>query len=91
VIVERSGIPPSLDRAQPAHERQMKLLSIFLTLVVFSGTTPAMSADQVMIAGIGSKSCAYTTPALNSEGEKWALGLWSGLTTWPRSENSKII
>ena len=82
VTVERPGIPPSLDRARPAREpSKLESLSIFLALVVFAGTTPAMSADQVMIAGIESKSCAYwtSTPALKSEGEKWALGFWSGL------------
>ena len=79
-IRERRGIPPSLDRARLAREpSKLKLLSIFL-LVVFAGTTPAMSADQVMIAGIGSKSCAYwTSRPAQSEGEKWALGFCSGL------------
>jgi hypothetical protein len=36
---------------------------------------------QVMIGGIGSKSCQHwlSTPALKSEGETWALGFWSAL------------
>ena len=40
-----------------------------------------MSADEVMIAGIGRRSCTYwkSTPELAAEGEKWALGFWSGL------------
>jgi hypothetical protein len=59
----------------------MKLAPVALAMFFVANATRAMSADQVMIAGIGSKSCAYwtSTPALKSEGEKWALGFWSGL------------
>src|ERR1700681_90782 len=59
----------------------MKLTPLALVLFAALGATDAMGADPVMIAGIGSKSCAYwsSTPALQSEGEKWALGFWSGL------------
>src|ERR1700681_1539118 len=59
----------------------MKLTPLALVLFAALGATDAMGADPVMIAGIESKSCAYwtSTPALKSEGEKWALGFWSGL------------
>jgi hypothetical protein len=71
----------------------MNLLLIFLALVVFAA--PA-SADQVMIAGIGSKSCTYwtSTPVLKSEGEKWVLGFWSGLNyvaSVTKDQNQLII
>lgn len=58
----------------------MKLTPTAFTLFI-AATTGAVSADQVMIAGIGSKSCTYwtPTPTLKSEGEKWALGFWSAL------------
>jgi len=58
----------------------MKLTPTAFALFI-AATTGAVSADQVMIAGIGSKSCAYwtSTPTLKSEGEKWALGFWSAL------------
>jgi hypothetical protein len=47
----------------------------------FASVTSAAGADQVMIAGIGHRSCTYwkSTPELKAEGEKWALGFWSGL------------
>jgi hypothetical protein len=49
-----------------------------------------------MIAGIGSKPCSYwtSTPATKSEGEKWALGFWSGLNyvaAITKSRNQLII
>jgi hypothetical protein len=59
----------------------LKVFPTFLALALFAAATSALGADQVMIAGIGAKRCAYwtSTPALKSEGEKWALGFWSGL------------
>jgi hypothetical protein len=94
VIVERSGVPRSARSV--CKPSKWKFLSIFLATVVFARTTPAISADQVMIAGIGSKSCTYwtSTPALKSEGEKWALGFWSGLNyvaAVTRDQNQLII
>jgi hypothetical protein len=52
-----------------------------LVLFFVASPTSAISADQVMIAGIGSKSCTHwkSTPELKAEGEKWALGFWGGL------------
>jgi hypothetical protein len=60
---------------------RMKLAPIALVLLAVLGSTGAFSADQVMIAGIGSKSCAHWTsaPDLKSKGEDWALGFWSAL------------
>jgi hypothetical protein len=60
----------------------MKLAPIALVLfAAVVGATRAMSADQVMITGIGSKSCTHWTsaPDLKSKGEDWALGFWSAL------------
>lgn len=59
----------------------MKLLPTAFALFFITSATSAISADQVMIAGIGSKSCTHwkSTPGLKAEGEKWALGFWSGL------------
>jgi hypothetical protein len=59
----------------------MKLLPTVLVLFFVASATSAISADQVMIAGIGSKSCTHwkSTPELKAEGEKWAFGFWSGL------------
>jgi hypothetical protein len=59
----------------------MKLAPIALVLLAVVGSPGAFSADQVMIAGIGSKSCAHWTsaPDLKSKGEDWALGFWSAL------------
>jgi len=58
----------------------MKTALIALVLFV-AGGTGVVGADPVMIAGIGAKTCAYwiSTPASKAEGEKWALGFWSGL------------
>jgi hypothetical protein len=74
----------------------MKLMPIAIVLFVATGATGAISADQVMIAGIGSKSCAYwtSTPVLKSEGEKWALGFWSALNyvaAVTKTQNQLII
>jgi hypothetical protein len=73
--------------------RHMRLMPIALILFVATG---AMSADQVMIAGIGTRSCAYwtSTPPLKSEGEKWALGFWSALNyvaAVTKTQNQLII
>jgi hypothetical protein len=55
-------------------------IALFL-FFVFNGINPAMGADPVMIAGIGRQPCSYwtSTAVLKAEGEKWALGFWSGL------------
>jgi hypothetical protein len=73
----------------------MKLTPTALVLLV-AATTGALCADQVMIAGIGSKSCAYwtSTPSLKSEGEKWAFGFWSALNyvaAVTKTQNQLII
>ena len=59
----------------------MKLVRTALFISIVAGANGAVSADQVMIAGIGSKDCAHwlSAPALKSEGEKWILGFWSAL------------
>jgi hypothetical protein len=59
----------------------MKQVPTALFLFFFASLTSASGADQVMIAGIGHRSCTYwkSTPELKAEGEKWALGFWSGL------------
>ncbi len=59
----------------------MKIAPIAACLCAVIASTGALSADQVMIAGIGRHTCAYwtSTTELKSEGEKWALGFWSAL------------
>src|ERR1700694_4689731 len=74
----------------------MKLTPLALVLFAALGATDAMGADPVMIAGIGSDRRAYwsSTPALQSEGEKWALGFWSGLNyvaAVTKTQNQLII
>lgn len=87
---------PGIDRGKNRHQAgSMKTASILLVLFV-AGATGAVGADQVMIAGIGSKTCAYwtSTPLLKSEGEKWALGFWSALNyvaAVTRQQNQLII
>jgi hypothetical protein len=75
----------------------MKLAPIALILFAAMVDAPrAMSADQVMIAGIGTKSCADWTsgPDLKSKGEDWALGFWSALNyvaAVTKTQNQLII
>jgi hypothetical protein len=69
------------------HFNSMAPLLIATILIATSagGAAPFSSDDrpppQVMIDGIGSKSCQHwlSTSALKSEGETWALGFWSAL------------
>jgi hypothetical protein len=71
---------PTIDGEQAWYQaRHMKQMPTALFL--FFIATGTMSAEQVMIAGIGSRSCTHwkSTPELHAEGEKWALGFWSGL------------
>jgi hypothetical protein len=58
----------------------MRLVRALVLFAVAAFANQA-STQQIMIAGIGSKPCSYwtSTPATKSEGEKWALGFWSGL------------
>jgi hypothetical protein len=74
----------------------MKLTPVALVLFAAVGTTGAMGADQVMIGGIGSKSCAHwaSAPDLKSKGEDWALGFWSALNyvaAVTKTQNQLII
>ena len=59
----------------------MKLALTALLLFSITGVPSAMSADPIMIAGIGRQTCTYwrSTSELKAEGEKWVLGFWSGL------------
>ena len=71
---------PAIDGQQAWYQaRHMKQAPA--ALFMFFIATGTISAEQVMIAGIGSRSCTYwkSTPELYAEGEKWALGFWSGL------------
>ena len=58
----------------------MKLI-IVIILFAFAAFDSQVSAQQIMIAGIGRRPCSYwtSTPATRAEGEKWALGFWSAL------------
>jgi len=58
----------------------MKLMTTSLVLLAIVGSGDAPSAEQVMIAGIGSRSCSYwtSTPTFKLEGQ-WALGFRSAL------------
>jgi hypothetical protein len=51
-----------------------------IVLIIVCSDNP-VSAQQVMIAGIGRKPCSHwtSTPETKSEGEKWSLGFWSAL------------
>jgi hypothetical protein len=72
----------------------MRLVPVVLFTVV--AIDSQASAQQIMIAGIGTKSCSYwtSTPATRSEGEKWALGFWSALNyvaAATKTQNQLII
>jgi hypothetical protein len=56
----------------------MKLIPALVFLAALANNAPS---QQIMLAGIGGKSCSHwnSTPETKSEGEKWALGFWSGL------------
>jgi hypothetical protein len=74
---------------------RMKLISALVFFTIATSANQA-SAQQIMIAGIGSKPCSYwtSTPATKSEGEKWALGFWSALNyvaAITKSRNQLII
>jgi hypothetical protein len=74
----------------------MKFIPVLLVLFAIVGSIDAMSAEQVMIAGIGRSACSYwtSTPETKSEGEKWALGFWSALNyvaAVTKTQNQLII
>ena len=74
----------------------MKLAPTALVLFFAAGVTGAIAADQVMLAGIGSKSCTHWTsaPDLKSKGKDWALGFWSALNyvaAVTKTQNQLII
>jgi hypothetical protein len=74
----------------------MKLIPVSLILLTISGSGGAGSADRIMIAGIGRRTCSdwTSTPATKSEGEKWALGFWSALNyvaVVTKTQNQLII
>jgi hypothetical protein len=74
----------------------MKIIPVSLILLTIVGSGGASGSDQVMIAGIGRRTCSYwtSTPATKSEGEKWALGFWSALNyvaSVTKSQNQLII
>jgi hypothetical protein len=78
-----TSVPAILGHNQRQNRQQagtMQTASSALFLIL-AATTVAVGVDPVMIAGIGSKSCAHwmSAPELKAEGEKWALGFWSGL------------
>jgi hypothetical protein len=68
---------------------------VFLLLAAF-GFGDELSAQQIMIAGIGRRPCSYwiSTPATKAEGEKWVLGFWSALNyvaAVTKTQNQLII
>jgi hypothetical protein len=74
----------------------MKIIPVSLILLTIVGSGGASGSDQVMIAGIGRRTCSYwtSTPATKSEGEKWALGFWSALNyvaAVTKNQNQLII
>jgi hypothetical protein len=91
----RSGLASLDERCFEYQAERMKLIPALVMFLV-SAFANQVSAEQVMIAGIGSKPCSYwtSTPATKSEGEKWALGFWSGLNyvaAITKSRNQLII